>query len=119
MGAEFVLAVDISSAPENAKTGDMFQILMQTFTIMGKSINNFELREADVVVRPALGTVGSAEFSARRKSIEAGRRCHACKPCQKYVPRLCLVKKEGPSCDGPCKGSDHPKVFTRSEETIF
>ena len=40
---------------------------------MSKSINNFELREADVVVRPALGTVGSAEFSARRKSIEAGR----------------------------------------------
>ena len=73
MGSEFVLAVDISSTPENAKTGDMFQILMQTFTIMGKSINNFELREADVVVRPALGTVGSAEFSARRKSIEAGR----------------------------------------------
>ena len=73
MGAEFVLAVDISSTPENAKTGDMFQILMQTFTIMGKSINNLELREADVVVRPALGTVGSAEFSARRKSIEAGR----------------------------------------------
>ena len=73
MGGEFVLAVDISSTPESAKTGDMFQILMQTFTIMGKSINTFELREADVVVRPALGTVGSAEFSARRKSIEAGR----------------------------------------------
>ena len=73
MGAEFVLAIDISSTPENAKTGDMFQILMQTFTIMGKSINNFELREADVVVKPALGAIGAAEFSARRKSIEAGR----------------------------------------------
>lgn len=73
MGAEFVLAVDISSTPETAKTGDMFQILMQTFTIMGKSINNFELREADVVVRPSLGAIGAAEFSARRKSIDAGR----------------------------------------------
>jgi NTE family protein len=73
MGAEYVLAVDISSTPETGKTGDMFQILMQTFTIMGKSINHFELREADLVVRPALGNVGSAEFSARRRSIEAGR----------------------------------------------
>jgi NTE family protein len=73
MGAEFVLAIDISSTPETAKTNDMFQILMQTFTIMGKSINSFELREADVVVRPALGNIGSAEFSARRRSIEAGR----------------------------------------------
>lgn len=73
MGAEYVLAVDISSPPESGKTGDMFQILMQTFTIMGKSINAFELREADLVVRPALGNVGSADFAARRRSIEAGR----------------------------------------------
>ena len=73
MGAEYVLAVDISSPPESGKTGDMFQILMQTFTIMGKSINNFELREADLVVRPALNNVGSADFGARRRSIEAGR----------------------------------------------
>jgi NTE family protein len=73
MGAEYVLAVDISSPPESGKTGDMFQILMQTFTIMGKSINNFELREADLVVRPPLGDVGSADFGARRRSIEAGR----------------------------------------------
>jgi len=73
MGGEYILAVDISSVPEAGKTGDMFQILMQTFTIMGKSINSFELREADLVVRPNLGNVGSAEFSARRRSIEAGR----------------------------------------------
>ena len=73
MGGEYILAVDISSVPEAGKTGDMFQILMQTFTIMGKSINSFELREADLVVRPNLGNVGSAEFSARRRSIDAGR----------------------------------------------
>ena len=83
MGAEVVLAIDISSAPEYGHTGDMFQILMQTFTIMGKSINNFELREAELVVRPALGNVGSAEFSARRRSIEAGRAA-----MQQALPRL-------------------------------
>ena len=73
MGAEYVLAIDISSPPESGKTGDMFDILMQTFTIMGKSINHFELREADLVVHPALHDVGSADFKARRRSIEAGR----------------------------------------------
>jgi NTE family protein len=83
MGAEFVLAVDISSPPESGKTGDMFQILMQTFTIMGKSINAFELREADLVVRPALGNVGSADFGARRRSIEAGRAA-----MQQALPKL-------------------------------
>ena len=73
MGADLVLAVDISSAPEGNKAADMLQILLQTFTIMSKSINGFELKEADVVVRPALNNVGSAAFSERRRSIEAGR----------------------------------------------
>ncbi len=73
MGAEFVIAVDISSLPEGNAANDTFQVLMQTFTIMIKSINNFELREADLVIRPALAGVGSSDFSARRRSIEAGR----------------------------------------------
>ena len=73
MGADVVLAVDISSAPESNKANDMLQVLLQTFTIMSKSINAFELKEAEVVVRPALQGVGSAAFSERRRSIEAGR----------------------------------------------
>ena len=73
MGANFVVAVDISSDPEGNPAGDTFQILMQTFAIMGKSINVLALREADLVVRPSLSGVKSADFSARRRSIEAGR----------------------------------------------
>lgn len=73
MGADVVLAVDISSRPEDAKTSDVLKVLLQTFSIMGKSISQLELAQADVVVRPALPDVGSTEFSARKKSIEAGR----------------------------------------------
>ena len=73
MGANFVLAVDISSDPESNPAGDTFQILLQTFAIMGKSINQLALKDADMVVRPALSGVKSADFSARRRSIEAGR----------------------------------------------
>ncbi len=73
MGAELVIAVDISSAPEGNPAGDSLQILLQTFAIMGKSINSWELREADLVVRPALAGVRSADFTARRRSVEAGR----------------------------------------------
>ncbi len=73
MGANFVVAVDISSDPEGNPADDTFQILMQTFTIMGKSINTLALKEADIVIRPALTGVKSADFSARRRSIEAGR----------------------------------------------
>lgn len=83
MGAELVIAVDISSAPEGNPAGDTMQILLQTFAIMGKSINAYELREADVVVRPALAGVSSADFRARRRAIEAGRSA-----MQQLMPQL-------------------------------
>jgi len=73
MGAELIIAVDISAAPEGNPTGDPMRMLLQTFAIMGRSINNFELREADVVLRPKLPGVGSADFAARKHSIQAGR----------------------------------------------
>ena len=73
MGAEVVIAVDISSAPEGNTASDPLRLLLQTFAIMGKSINAWELREADVVVRPSLVGVGSADFASRRRAIEAGR----------------------------------------------
>ncbi len=73
MGGEVVVAVDITAAPEGNATGDPLRMLLQTFAIMGRSINNFELREADVVVRPKLAGVSSADFGARKRSILAGR----------------------------------------------
>ena len=73
MGAELVIAVDISNEPLGNPADGALQVLLQTFSIMGKSINRFELRGADVVVRPSLATVRSADFAARKRSIEAGR----------------------------------------------
>ncbi|MEK8052503.1 patatin-like phospholipase family protein [Ideonella sp. DXS22W] len=73
MGAQLVLAVDISTPPDGAATGDAFKLLLQTFSIMGRSINQFELRDADLVLRPALAGVSSADFTARKRAIDAGR----------------------------------------------
>lgn len=73
MGANFVIAVDISSDPQSGETSDVFKILLQTFTIMGRSINALALRQADVVVQPSLNGVGSADFASRERSIEQGR----------------------------------------------
>ena len=74
MGAELVIAVDISQVPEANAPSDMFQILLQTFTIMSKSINATELQGSDlVVVRPALNGMSGADFSTRRRAIQAGR----------------------------------------------
>jgi len=73
MGAQLVIAVDISEVPDGAPTGDAVRMLLQTFSIMGRSINQFELAGADVVLRPKLQGVSGADFSARARSIKAGR----------------------------------------------
>jgi NTE family protein len=83
MGADLVIAVDISAAPEGNHAADTLQVLLQTFTIMGKSINRYELDDADLVVRPALVGYASTDFVARAKAIAAGRAA-----MQRLLPRL-------------------------------
>ncbi len=73
MGAELVIAVDISTPPEGGATDGALKLLLQTFAIMSRSINRFELREADVVLRPNLVGVSSADFQSRVRAIRAGR----------------------------------------------
>jgi len=85
MGAEMVIAVDISSPPDGNATGDLMKMLLQTFAIMGRSINLLELRDADVVLRPTLPGVSSADFAARLKAIQAGREA-----AQRMLPDLKL-----------------------------
>ncbi len=73
MGAEIVLAVDISAEPEANSASGNLEVLLQTFAIMGQSINRHELATADLVVRPVLKGMGGADFSSRERAIEAGR----------------------------------------------
>ena len=73
MGAEVIIAVDISSAPEGNASDSQLAILLQTFAIMGKSINSYELKDAELVVRPALVGVKSGDFTAKRRAIDAGK----------------------------------------------
>lgn len=73
MGADVVIAVDISAIPQGQPTQSSMQILLQTFNIMGHSISQYELKDADVVVRPKLSGIGGADFSNRRLSVLAGR----------------------------------------------
>ncbi|MCM8594917.1 patatin-like phospholipase family protein [Accumulibacter sp.] len=74
MGSDVVIAVDISAHPGNQPVRSTFDILMQTFTIMGQSLARYELKEADVVIRPQVGTVGSTDFQARHDSILEGEK---------------------------------------------
>lgn len=73
MGADLVIAVDISVDPQANAGQDTLQLLLKTFAIMGKSLSAFELQKADLVVRPDMTGLSSASFESRTLAIQAGR----------------------------------------------
>ena len=74
MGADVVIAVDISARPGNRDVRGTLDILLQTFTIMGQNMAHYELKEADVVIRPQVGNLGSTDFMARHDAILEGEK---------------------------------------------
>ncbi|GAB3399766.1 patatin-like phospholipase family protein [Massilia agilis] len=77
MGADFIIAVNISSSTEGQATNSSLDVLMQTANIMGQRLNHFELKDADVVITPPLGTMGSSDFNGRNLAILAGEQAAA------------------------------------------
>jgi NTE family protein len=76
LGADFVIAVDISARPKLAKTQSTIDILLQTFSIMGQSISRFETSEADVVIR-LQSALSATDFNDRHLAILEGEKAAA------------------------------------------
>ena len=77
MGADFVIAVDISSVRRREKLTGTLDVLLQTFAIMGHAISHHELQDADVVIRPQTAAVSSTDFADRNLAILEGEKAAA------------------------------------------
>jgi NTE family protein len=77
MGADFVIAVDISNVSRRDKLTGTLDVLLQTFAIMGHAISSHELKDADVVVRPKTAGVSSTDFEGRHLAILEGEKAAA------------------------------------------
>ena len=77
MGADFVIAVNISTQTEAQAAASSLEVLLQTFSIMGQRLNYYELKEADIVIAPALGGMGGSDFAGRNRAILAGEQAAA------------------------------------------
>ncbi|MDX1252507.1 MAG: patatin-like phospholipase family protein [Gammaproteobacteria bacterium] len=86
LGADIIIAVDISKKPDSGKIEGTLDVLLQTFTIMGQSISNYELASADVVIRPNTGMIGAADFESKHSAILEGE-----KAAQSALP---LIRKQ-------------------------
>lgn len=74
LGAEFVVAVDISSQASGRMPDSLLGIVNQSITIMGRELGAQELARADVVVRPRVDDIGAADFAQRKHAILQGER---------------------------------------------
>ncbi|MGB5938894.1 MAG: patatin-like phospholipase family protein [Rhodanobacter sp.] len=74
LGADFVIAVDISAAPDGSNPQGMMNILGQSLTIMGRQLAAQESARADVVIRPDLAGIGPTDFEQKNKAILAGEK---------------------------------------------
>ena len=72
MGATLVIAVNISSEPAYQDASGTFGVLQHTIAIMQRSINQFELKSADIVITPQLKQMSSGDFKSRNAAILAG-----------------------------------------------
>ena len=72
MGATLVIAVNISSEPVHQDASGTFGVLQQTISIMQRSINQFELKSADIVITPQLKQMSGGDFKSRNAAILAG-----------------------------------------------
>jgi NTE family protein len=83
LGADFVIAVDISERPEDRSTAGITDILWQTFSIFVRTINHHEQSRADIVVRPVTLGLPSASVSGVNKAVLEGEKAVA-----KILPEL-------------------------------
>jgi len=72
MGATLVIAVNISSEPAHQDASGTFGILQHTISIMQNSINQYELKSADIVITPQLKQMSGSDFKSRNAAILAG-----------------------------------------------
>ena len=77
MGADFVIAVNISADPDAQPATSSLDVVLQTFSIMGQTINRLEMKDADVVITPSLGAMKGSDFNGRNLAILAGEQATA------------------------------------------
>ncbi|NPV43093.1 MAG: patatin-like phospholipase family protein [Firmicutes bacterium] len=73
MGADYVIAVDLGSE-SMSKIRSIYDIIIQTFDVMGREILKNKITGADVVVRPKLGHISLSQFNQAEECIKEGMR---------------------------------------------
>lgn len=74
LGADVVIAVDVSRGPaDHEQLDSTISVMQQALAIMSQAAAVRELQEADVVIRPDIGVMPFGDFQLRHQYINTGK----------------------------------------------
>jgi len=74
LGADFIIAVDISADIDARQPEGTIETILQAAGIMHSKISAIQVAKADVVIRPKVGRIGSADFEKRLDAMIEGEK---------------------------------------------
>jgi len=97
-GADIVIAVDISENVINFNITNLIDVTLQSINIMFRENVVHKLKDADVLIVPAVGDVGMLDFSQKKRCMQAG-----IEATKKVMPEI----REAIEAWGRKKGASH------------
>lgn len=83
LGADLIIAVDISSGMASTPPQGTIETIMQSITVMYSKISEIQLAKADIVIRPQVGNIGASDFTKRHEAVLEGE-----KAAQAALPKI-------------------------------
>ena len=93
-GADIVIAVDISADLDDRQPEGILETILQSINIMYSKIALTQLAKADIVIKPKVGNIGSADFSKRHEAIMEGEKA-AMEALPKINELIAKLRAEG------------------------
>ncbi|MCL6445694.1 MAG: patatin-like phospholipase family protein [Alicyclobacillus sp.] len=72
LGADFVIAVDVATAPKGHAPESMMDVILQSLDMMQDFAYSQRSPTADIYIEPMLSHVGTSHFHKAREAIDAG-----------------------------------------------
>lgn len=93
-GADVVIAVDVSSGVERGAPQGTIDTILRAVDIMYSRMSLIQRSKADIIIRPNVGHIGSADFTKRHEAILEGEKAamEALPEINKIIQKL---KQEG------------------------
>ena len=116
MGADIVIAVDISARPAGTQASSMLGLLDQTINIMGQQSINEELKQATVVIQPKVGHLGALDLKASNDAILKVKKQHNLKF---VLFKARLINLKSPAALQPPPRPNSKVIFTQPCQVLL